>query len=98
MQKIVTIRASQGALDEALTKFTEAGWNVKSVTKGSEWSRIGFSYKWTVVLECDDATANTQDFQEIKNDIQISSAIKNIIFIIGAILVAILVTIIILTL
>ena len=83
-----------------MSKFTEAGYSVKSVTKGSEWSRIGFSYNWTVVLEYDESAANIEDANEIKSDIQARSSGKNIGFLIGLIGIAlaiILVAILVLT-
>ena len=54
MQQVITIRASQGDLNEALRQLTNRKWKVVSVVRGSEWGRIGFSYKWTVVLEGDE--------------------------------------------
>ena len=51
MQKIVTIRSSQGNLNENLREYTRSGWKIVSTTKGSEWTRVLNTYKWTVVLE-----------------------------------------------
>ncbi len=61
MQKIITIRSSQAKLPENLKYYTRAGWRVVSTTRGSEWTRILFSYKWTVVLEKDDPKPQTQE-------------------------------------
>ena len=57
MQKVVTVRASQKDLEQVTAKFISQGWRVVSVTKGSEWGRIGLSYKWTIILEIDDNKA-----------------------------------------
>ena len=51
MQKIVTVRASQKGLSDELEEYTSQGWRIISTTKGSEWTRIFNTYKWTVVLE-----------------------------------------------
>ena len=51
MQKVVTIRASQQDLEAVIERFISNGWRVLNTTKGSEWGRIGFSYKWTIILE-----------------------------------------------
>ena len=83
MQKIMTVRASQRALDEELAKFTAAGYTIKSVSRGSEWSRVGFSFNWTVVLEYDENVVNTENIEKIKGDIQARSAGKNVGLIIG---------------
>ena len=56
MQRVITVRASQSDLNEILERFVSAGWKVLSATKGSEWGRVGFSYKWTIVLERPDTT------------------------------------------
>lgn len=55
MQKVISIRSTQGGLDKNLEEYRRAGWKVLSITKGSEWSRIFLTYKWTVVLEKEDA-------------------------------------------
>ncbi len=54
MQKVVTIRASQKDLEFAIEKFISFGWRVVNTTKGSELGRVGFSYKWTIILEISD--------------------------------------------
>ena len=51
MQKIITIRSSQGNLDDNLKEYTRNGWRIVSTTKGSEWTRVFNTYKWTIVLE-----------------------------------------------
>ena len=51
MQKIVEVRASQGSLSNKLSEYLKAGWTIVSTTRGSEWTRILNTYKWTVVLE-----------------------------------------------
>lgn len=66
MQKIVNLRASQGDLDDALDQFVKDGWKIISVTRGSEWSRVGFSYNWTIVLEGSDDT----DAQEAEKKVE----------------------------
>ena len=53
MQRVITIRASQSDLDLLLSELALLKVRVVSVTRGSEWGRVGFSYKWTVVLEAD---------------------------------------------
>lgn len=62
MQKIVTIRSSQGNLYSNLSEYTRNGWRIVSTTKGSEWTRMLNTYKWTVVLEKEETTKqNTQE-------------------------------------
>ena len=51
MQKIIEVRSSQGSLAEKLYAYTSQGWRIVSTSRGSEWTRILNTYKWTVVLE-----------------------------------------------
>ncbi len=51
MQKVIQIRSSQRNLDQALAPYKRGGWRVVSVTRGSEWTRVLFTYTWTVILE-----------------------------------------------
>ena len=51
MQTVVKVRASHGDLQRVLSELALLNIRVISVTKGSEWGRIGLSYNWTVVLE-----------------------------------------------
>ena len=53
MQTVVTIRSSHRDLQGVLAEFVKIDVRVVSVTKGSELGRVGFTYKWTVVLEGD---------------------------------------------
>ncbi len=87
MQKIITIRASQGNLNKTLTAFTRAGWKVLSVTKGSELGRVGFSYKWTVVLENMYSYSNPNDVDNIVYNLQKLSLIDNVMFIFMALVI-----------
>ena len=38
MQKIITIRSSQGTLDSKIEEYTKDGWKVVSIGRGSEWT------------------------------------------------------------
>ena len=69
MQTFVNIRSSQRGLQECLEKFTASGWKVLSVTKGSELTRIGFSIKWTVILENDAEDADVDELNQIADSI-----------------------------
>ena len=51
MQKVINVRASQRGLSDELAPYIRQGWRIVSTTKGSEWTRILNTYKWTVVLE-----------------------------------------------
>lgn len=90
MQKVITIRASQADIAAELEKFVQAGWLVKSLTRGSTWTRFGFSYKWTVVLENNNVNADIATVERIHSDIQLRAAKKHspyeIIIIIGTII------------
>ncbi len=61
MQKVITIRASQSDIEEACKKFIALGWRVLSASKGSEWGRVGLSYKWTIILEISDEEKNVDE-------------------------------------
>ncbi|MGN1103906.1 MAG: hypothetical protein ACI4QI_03435 [Candidatus Coproplasma sp.] len=86
MQKVITVRASQKDLDMKLNEITKLGWEVVSVTKGSEMGRIGFSYKWTVVLNIPDNT-NSDIIQKrlslISNDLNGKSAASTVALVVG---------------
>ena len=66
MQKVLTIRASQNDLNKQLDELTKKGYKVISVAKGSEFTQLGFSYKWTVVLEIPDDV----DMQKAEKEMQ----------------------------
>ena len=84
MQRVVTIRASQKDLDYVLARFTRRNWRVISVTKGSELGRIGFSYKWTVILDGDKNGVNaSSDIDDIIKETNKSSYIKTAILVVG---------------
>ena len=55
MQKVITIRASQSGLEKHLSYYLNAGWKIVSTTRGSEWGRVLNTYRWTVILEKEDA-------------------------------------------
>ena len=87
MQRVVTIRASQKDLDYVLARFTRRNWRVISVTKGSELGRIGFSYKWTVILDGDKNGVNaSSDIDDIIKETNRSSYIKAAILAVGLLL------------
>lgn len=78
MQKVITVRASQKDIEQVTAKFIAQGWHVVSVTKGSEWGRIGMSYKWTFILEMDDSIAKANvDTSRAVEDIKKESAAKS---------------------
>ena len=88
MQKVVTIRASQGDLEQVTAKFIAQGWRVVSVTKGSEWGRVGMSYKWTFILEMDDEKAKSnvninRTVEDIKNEAATKSYGKTALLCVG---------------
>ena len=58
MQKIITVRSSQGNLANKLMTYLNDDWKVVSTARGSEWGRILNTYSWTVVLEKDDVVAS----------------------------------------
>ncbi len=60
MQKIINIRSSQGGLANKLACYTTDGWRIVSAVRGSEWSRIFNTYKWTVILEKDEPAKQQQ--------------------------------------
>lgn len=82
MQKIITIRTTQRALNQQLETFIKLGWTIKSITKGSDWDQIGFTYKWTIVLENNSKNPNLKALNNVRKDIQKSSMTKNIILIV----------------
>ena len=51
MQKVINVRASQRGLEDELAPYIRQGWRIVSTTKGSEWTRMFNTYRWTVVLE-----------------------------------------------
>lgn len=61
MQKVVTIRASQKDLEFVIEKFISYGWRVLNTARGSEWGRVGISYKWTIVLELGENDYNANE-------------------------------------
>ena len=61
MQKVVTIRASQKDLVFVIEKFISYGWRVLNTARGSEWGRVGLSYKWTIVLELGENDNNADE-------------------------------------
>ncbi len=71
MQKIINVRASQGSLSKKLSEYTNAGWRIVSTAKGSEFTRVLNTYKWTVVLERSDTPKQT-DSQLYSNEISTS--------------------------
>ena len=88
MQKIFEVRASQKALSEKLNGLIQQGIKVISVTRGSFWSRIGFSYKWTVVLdipETVDMQKAENSIEDMKNDLVTSSVGATIVLFFGII-------------
>ena len=85
MQKIVTIRASQKDLEKALTKFVSFGWRVLNATKGSEWGRVGLSYKWTIVLDINEHTTDADALiKGVKQEFSSKSFTKTILIAIGS--------------
>ena len=58
MQKIITVRSSQGNLTNKLMTYLTDDWKVVSTARGSEQGRILNTYSWTVVLEKDDVVAS----------------------------------------
>ncbi len=80
MQRVITVRASQSDLNVALGKIVSSGWKVLSTTRGSEWGRVGFSYKWTVILERPDTVSDGGKYstQQMENCLSeaLSSATK----------------------
>lgn len=98
MQKIITIRASQKDLEKALAKFVSLGWHVLSATKGSEWGRVGTSYKWTVILDIGENDPNADAFiEEVKREFSSKSIGKTVLLCVGvlvglSILIAILIS------
>lgn len=61
MQKVVTIRASQKDLEFVIEKFISYGWRVLNTARGSEWGRVGISYKWTIILELGENDYNADE-------------------------------------
>ena len=83
MQKIFLVRASQKDLIKGLDKLIQKGIKVISITRGSEWWRIGLSYRWTVVLEIsDEADLKKAEYEieQMENDLSTSSIGKAVIF------------------
>lgn len=74
MQKVITIRASQADLNRQLEKFSAMGWKTVSVAKGSEWGRVGFSYKWTIVLEIPDNALDVKVCDDIIREAKLNSS------------------------
>ena len=69
MQKIIEIRSSQGNLNDNLREYTSRGWKIVSTTRGSEWTRVWNTYKWTVILEKEEPAE--------QNSIQSSSSVTD---------------------
>lgn len=69
MQKVIEIRSSQGALAENLSYYTKQGWRIVSTTKGSEWTRMFNTYKWTVVLEKNKPAPKTTSSNSIADEL-----------------------------
>ncbi len=67
MQKILTIRSSQGNLQAKLVPYLEKGYRIVSTTRGTDSTRVLNTYKWTVVLENDEPVEVNE---EKKNDHQ----------------------------
>ena len=83
----VTIRASQSDIEKACTKFISFGWRVLSTSKGSEWGRVGASYKWTIILEIDDDKKNVDEIIEnVLQEFSLKSYGKTALLCIGAII------------
>lgn len=84
MQKIFTIRASQKDLEKALAKFVSLGWHVLNATKGSEWGRIGASYKWTIILDIGKNAPNADALiEEVIHEFSSKSLGKTVLLCIG---------------
>lgn len=87
MQRVITIRASHSDLDGALQSFTQKRWKVMSVTKGSEWGRVGTSYKWTIILDIPDNYSNIRnidaELDEIESNLSKRSYAKTALLVVG---------------
>lgn len=84
MQKVVTIRASQKDLEFVIEKFASYGWRVLSTVRGSEWGRVGMSYKWTIVLELGENEYNANEkINSIKREVASKSYAKTALLCIG---------------
>ena len=97
MQKVITVRASQSDLDRKLNELTKMGWKVVSVTKGSELGGVGFSYKWTIVLDVPEnqsATSVERIMNNTKNDLRSKSLASTIVLVVGIIAVFVVISLI----
>ena len=65
-QEIITIRSSAGNLEDKLREWTDDGWRIVSTTRGSEWTRVWNTYKWTVVLEKEEKVVQKKPSQTDK--------------------------------
>ena len=69
MQKIIEVRSSQGALAEKLYDYTRNGWRIVSTNRGSEWTRVFNTYKWTVVLEKDKPAKKSMNSESVADEL-----------------------------